>query len=315
MTLPTFIVLGAAKSGTTALYAYLSQHPEIYLSPHKEPGFFAFEGETLDFSGPGDATGINRITVTQIDMYARLFAAVRNQEAIGEASPVYLHVAKAADRISHHVPNAKLIAILRNPIDRAYSDFLYRRKNGNEPLADFLQALRAEEERMNRHWSPYFAYVDKGRYAKYLSRYYSLFPPERLRVVLYDDLLSDPTSLLREIFRYLEVDPSFTPDISLRYSASGVPKSEHAQRMLNLAKKSRMGRLMRRPIPAPHIHRWYSALQNSNLRPSPPMPADARDHLTTVYWDEIRELAELLQRDLTSWLPSNPTARRSHPPF
>jgi hypothetical protein len=199
------------------------------------------------------------------------------------------------------IPNAKLIAILRNPVDRAYSDFLYRRKNGNEPSSDPLEAFRMEEERLERGWSPYFGYVEKGRYATHLETYFSTFPRSNLLVLLFDELREDVAAALRKTYAHLGIDTGFRADTTLRYSASGVPRSAVAQRAINAAKKSRSGRAVRRMLPAAQMHRWYSVVQNRNLAPAPPMPEPAREYLRTVYAPEIDRLELLLNRDLSAW--------------
>src|SRR5215218_4707583 len=123
MTMPNFLIIGAGKSGTTSLYHYLGQHPEVFMSPMKEPKFFCFEGERPNFRGPGDDEEINRKCVTTIDAYRALFDGVACEKAVGEASSMYLYYPKAPERIDHHVAGVRLIAVLRNPVDRAYSSY------------------------------------------------------------------------------------------------------------------------------------------------------------------------------------------------
>jgi hypothetical protein len=112
MTMPNFLIIGAGKSGTTSLYHYLGEHPDVFMSPVKEPGFFVYEGETLRFCGPGDDKA-NRKFITDISSYQALFEAVSHENAVGEASPSYIYRKKASEQIWHHLPDAKLIAILR----------------------------------------------------------------------------------------------------------------------------------------------------------------------------------------------------------
>src|ERR671929_75877 len=133
MTMPNFFIIGAMKSGTTALYYYLEQHPEVYMSPVKEPNFFCSQEQ----KNGADA-------VTDIRAYERLFRGVLGETAVGEASHCYLYEPRAAAAIRRCVPEAKLLAILRNPIDRAFSHFLHMVRTGSEPLSDFAQALREE---------------------------------------------------------------------------------------------------------------------------------------------------------------------------
>ena len=301
MTTPNFLILGAPKAGTTALYAYLSQHPQVYMSPHKEPNFFAFEGNPPHYTGPGDSSGINRSSVTRLDAYRALFAGANGEVAVGEASPLYLQFPDAAHRIHHHVPDAKLIAILRNPVERAYSDFLYRRKNGNEPSDDPLVAFQSEDERLARGWSPYFGYLQKGRYADHLERYFSLFARYQISVFLFEDLRNELDATLRRTFEFLGVDDAFRPDTSLRYSTSGVPRNAAIQRALNAAKKSRSLRAARQVLPTARMHRWYSIVQNRNLAPAPPMSGPVRAYLQDVFDPQIDRLASLVGRDLSHW--------------
>jgi Sulfotransferase family len=166
--MPNFLIIGAAKSGTTSLYHYLNQHPQIYMSPEKEPEFFALEGRKLDFDGPDGKEVINRRIQrnrpTNIEEYRALFEGVSGETAIGEASPWYLYSVQAPSRISYYIPGVKLIAVLRNPVERAYSLFLYLRLRGQEPLSDFSQALQAEEVRKRDNWEWWWYYKDVGFY-------------------------------------------------------------------------------------------------------------------------------------------------------
>lgn len=183
MIFPNFLIIGAAKSGTTSLYHYLKQHPEIYLSPVKEPKFFCFYQEKLDWQGPGDQKAILNY-VTDIDQYFSLFEGVRNETAIGEATPWYIYSESAVKKIKAFIPDAKLIAILRDPAERAYSHFLHLLREGREPLADFQDALDAEEERTRRNWGWTWQYKSRGLYYSQLKKYFDTFP-NKIYVYIY----------------------------------------------------------------------------------------------------------------------------------
>src|SRR5918995_399458 len=212
MTMPNFLIIGAMKSGTTALYYYLEQHPEIYMSPVKEPNFFSSQEQ----GSAADA-------VTHIGTYQYLFRGASGEKAIGEASHSYLYEPRAAAEIRRYVPEAKLIAILRNPIDRAYSHFLHMVRSGTEPLDNFAQALREEEVGIHKERT-FQDYVGRGLYYDQLKRYFETFPREQVRIYLYEDLSGAPISTVQDAFRFLEVDDSFVPDVSLRRNVSGYPK-------------------------------------------------------------------------------------------
>ncbi len=225
--LPNFIILGAAKAGTTALYHYLRQHPQIYMTPLKETNFFALKDRQLNFCGPGDNDYVNQMSITDWDCYKAQFDGVRDEIAIGEASPLYLYEACAAPRIKEYVPDAKLLIFLRNPIDRAYSAFVHLVRDGRETTRDFGEALALEDERIALGWEHIWHYKHMGLYYDQVKRYFDLFGRENVRVDLYYDFKTRPVELMQEIFGFLGVDETFAPDISQRYNEASVP---HEQR-------------------------------------------------------------------------------------
>ncbi|OKH27677.1 sulfotransferase family protein [Chroogloeocystis siderophila] len=295
MTMPNFLVIGAAKAGTTALYYYLKQHPQIYMSPEKEPKFFALEGDKLDFRGPGDRENIVKSAITDIEAYRQLFKGVTNEIAIGEASPLYLYSPKAAERIKKYIPNAKLIAILRNPIERAYSGYIMHVREGRETAKDFAEALQEEENRIRNNWG-WGHYVNVGFYHTQLKRYLALFNKEQIKVYLYEDLKADPISLVQDVFRFLGVDDTFLPDTSLKYNVAGVPKNEAIKAMiknLNTVKPA-MNFLL------PDKVRHY--VRSKIFEKPPALSYDIRQKLIEVYREDILNLQNFLHRDLSPWL-------------
>jgi len=274
MPIPNFLVIGAAKAGSTSLYAYLNQHPQIYMSPLKEANFFAVEGEKLAFCGPGDQDYINRFSITDIKEYCDLFQKVSDEIAIGEVSPLYLYSSKAPERIQHYIPDAKLIAVLRNPVARAYSAFLHLVRDRREPLRDFAQALQEESARIANHWEFIWHYQQAGFYYVQLQRYFARFSPEQISVYLFEDFNLKPVEMLQDVFRFLGVDETFMTDASMKHNASVMPG--------NLSK--------------------------------PPLTIEVRQQLIGVYREDIYRLQELIQRDLSHWLePENAiTLQKDH---
>jgi hypothetical protein len=222
MTHPNFMIIGAAKAGTTSLYHYLRQHPQIYMTPTKETNYFALAGHPLNYSGPGDQDYITRFSITTPEGYAAQFADVREERAIGEASPLYLYDAQTPARLKAAVPDVRLIAVLREPVTRAYSAFSHLIRDGREPATSFADALALEEERITAGWEHIWHYVRMGRYAEQLRRYQALFAPEQLRVYLHDDLLHRPAWVMQDLLSFLEVDPSALPDQSVRHNVSSL---------------------------------------------------------------------------------------------
>jgi Sulfotransferase family len=297
MTLPNFFVIGTGKCGTTSLYHYLKQHPQIYMSPLKEPDFFRFEGEPPCFKGPGDERYTHRV-ITRLEDYRALFAGVSDEPAIGEASQSYLRP-KAAHRIRHYIPEAKLIAVLRDPVERAYSAYLALVRDGREWL-DFDGALKEEEARAKANWHGSWRYRHGGFYCSRLRRYYELFGRDQIRVYLYEDLKGDPVGMTHDIFRFLEVDDTFVPDTSLRYNVSGIPRSRALHTFLN--RPNRLKTVVGSVLPGGPRNRLSANMRNRNLTEPPPLPESTRKELTDAYREDILELQDLIGRDLSGWL-------------
>jgi hypothetical protein len=297
MTMPNFLLIGAMKAGTTAFYQHLDQHPQVYMSPFKEPNFFAFEGEKLDFRAPSDIEGLNRYAVTEIEEYRALFDGVSGEKAVGEASHWYMYKAEASERIKHHIPEARLIAVLRDPAERAYSEFLHFVRDGDEPITDFAEALRQEKARIRANWTMGL-YVDRGYYYTQLKRYFDRFDRDQIRIYLYEDLRDDPEFVMRETFRFLKVDDTFVPDTSIRPNVSGVPKNKALHVLLN---GSRRAKAVFEPILPAGAIRYAKDLRSRNLV-KPQMPPETRRQLVATYREEILNLQDLIQRDLSSWL-------------
>jgi hypothetical protein len=300
MPLPNFLVIGAAKSGTSSLWLYLRQHPQIFLPYRKEPHFFSYEGAVPNTQGPRDY--VNQ-AITEWDAYGRLFAEVDGATAIGEVSPTYLQLPHVAARIKARLPGVKLIAILRDPAERAFSAYMHLRRDGREPLADFMAALSAEPERRAANWEPLWQYVQGGFYHAQLAPYQQHFAPEQLCILLYDDLRSDPVGTMQSIFRFLSVDDTFVPDVQARTNVSGLPKNKALHNLyMRLFDEGNLVKSLSRLL-IPETLRWRatSALRNRNLARTT-IPRDARRYLIDHYRNDILQLQALLDRDLSAWL-------------
>ena len=298
--MPNFLVIGAAKAGTTSLANYLDQHPDIYMSPMKEPKFFALEGEDLDFRGPGDQEGMKRYSVTNLEDYQALFQKVTTERAIGEASTLYLYSPKAVERIRYFTPAAKLIAIIRNPVERAYSNFLHNLLDGLEPLTDFAEALRVEEDRIRDNWAPKWHYRTRGYYYGQLRRYFEAFDPGQVKVYLYDDFNDgNADELPQSIFGFLGVDESYSPDVTKKHNVSGMPKSKLLH---NFVVRPNLIKAAVKPFLSNSLRRRISGnLKDRNLVKTPMSPA-VREWLTDAYRADVLKLQDLLNRDLSKWL-------------
>lgn len=302
MTMPNFLIIGAAKAGTTALYSYINQHPQVFMSSEKEPHFFAFEGEKVNFAGTaGEKEWLNRTAIADIETYQQQFREVTKEKAIGEASALYLYIPKAAERIRHHVPHAKLIVILRNPVERAYSAFIFQKRDGLEPNLDFAQALKEEESRMKNNWVPIYYYQDMGFYYHQIKRYFDMFPQEQIKLYLHDDFILNPLRILQDAFQFLGVDDTFIPNTSARHNVSGIPKNKALHEFLRVENHP-IKTILKPLIPKSLRRNVMLNLHNNNLEKAPPLSQDIRKQLIELYREDILKLQDLLQKNLSKWL-------------
>lgn len=295
MTMPNFLVIGAARSGTTALYRYLEQHPQIYMSAIKEPNFFALVGEEPAPAPPkaGTAGRLTRgplmvVRIADIESYRALFQPVVDEVAIGEASPSYLITPGTPERIKHYLPDVKLIAILRNPVDRAYSAHSLRWLYAGQERASFGQAIR------DIYW---------GFYYTHLKGYFATFERTQIKIHLYEDFRADPAWVLQDIFQFLGVSDTFVPDLSVQHNVGGVPKNRVWRAFLQGL--GPVASVFRPLIPAtvrPELAGVLNRLQGRAFVKPPPLEAAARAELIEIYRQDILQLQDLLQRDLSAWL-------------
>ncbi len=300
MTMPNFLIIGAQKSGTSSLYRYLKNHPQIFMPKVKEPKFFALESEDFGFNAPYTLPA-EVARIADIDVYQALFQPADRETALGEASTWYLPTPGTAARIRHYVPDMKLIAILRQPVERAYSNFLHARNYLKiEPYDDFAQAIHAEESRKEQAWGHPWYYKHKGFYTLHLKPYFDTFDRRQIRVYLMDDLKSDPTGLLKDIYQFLNVDDSFLPDFAQRYNVSA--DSARSATLHNLLNKPSSVKSAIRWLIPPGMRRQMKLKLQKRNRAKQDISPEIRQELMRDYREDILKLQDLIGRDLSSWL-------------
>jgi len=299
--LPDFFVAGAPKSGTTALHAALAQHPELYLSAVKEPKFFLTDGPPPTQGGPGDAKTYREHVWRRSD-YEALFDAAPPGALRGESTPFYLYRRDAQQRIKTLIPAARLIVVLRDPVERAHSNWTHLWSAGLDPIGDFVQACAAEERRIAAGWADFWHYKQLGLYGQQLQHLYSVFPPGQVLVFRYRDLVDDPTGTLNRICAFLGV----AQDIVTEVPAENVTAHpEHTRRLQTLSRILRAGYAATARLPGHAgkrmIDRLSSSLQDG-AAPRRPMTWDQRQSLIPYFESDIQLLNELTSLDVSHWV-------------
>jgi len=202
---PNFLLIGAPKAGTTALHGALAPHPELFLSPVKEPKYYLCgDAPPPAYRGPGDAHS-NLEWVWLRERYLDLFADAPEGALRGESTPFYLYSRDARRRIAADVPDAKLIAVLRDPVDRAYSNWMHLWVDGLEPCGDILEACAREQQRIEAGWAPFWHYRGLGMYGRQLADLYEQFPRQQVLLLRYRELVEDPAATLDRVCRFLGI--------------------------------------------------------------------------------------------------------------
>jgi hypothetical protein len=204
MALPDFLIAGVPKAGTTALHAALVRHPDLFLSRVKEPKFFSSDGRPPAHGGPGDVQTYQEHVWRQAD-YEALFEPAPPGAVRGEATPFYLYDLAAHDRIKSLIPDARVILLLRDPVDRAHSNWTHLWNAGLEPEADFLTACRAEPERIAAGWAGFWHYLALGRYGHQVQHLLRVFPREQVLLLRYRELKDAPAATLDRVCAFLGV--------------------------------------------------------------------------------------------------------------
>lgn len=295
MSLPNFVIAGTARSGTTSLYYYLKQHPDICFPDKKEPKYFSALGQKFPHNGPGDQH-VDKLMIRDFQHYEALFSACADSRMIGEASSDYLyfhqHSAAEMRRVLGDVP---IILCLRDPVERAWSAYHNLSRDQRETLP-FKQALAAEQERMQDNWDWMWAYKHGGLYAAQVATFMDAF--SHVKVVLFEDLKHDACAVVAELFDFLGVDNTISVDTAVRYSHSGKAKNKLIAFLSNRdnALAFAMRQLALAILPRSLLEKVASrSLQKDD------MDAQTRSELRQFYADDIAKLEMILGRNLDVW--------------
>ncbi len=301
-TLPNFFIVGAAKSGTTTLYKYLINHPEIYFHEEvKEPKFITAQFLKFPFNGPA-ADVVEEKIIKNIEEYQNLYLKGKDYKIRGDASVDTLYYYdKAIPEIKKITQDPKIVIILRNPVERAFSAYNHMLRDEKEILS-FLEALNQEEERINDNWEYMWHYKKYGLYYQQVKAYMENF--EHVKVYLFDDLKNDAPSLLKDVLEFLEVSQYTFSNSDKRYNISGVPRNKFFCDYL--IRKNPLKNYLIKPI----IKSLYSKEKaeefinklKAKMYKKVPFDNEAKMYLKNYYREDILKLQGLINRDLSAWL-------------
>lgn len=292
MNRPNFFIVGAPKCGTTALYDYLNQHPQIYMSEIKEPKYF---GENSSFKTESD--------------YLALYAGAKDEIRLGEASPLYLYSPKVTEALYAFDPQAKIIIMVREPVSLMLSSYSQNRLTGREPSETFAGALE-HQAATKRSQGDAIYYRRLPLFARHVKRYFERFGRENVHVIVFDDFTGDTATVYRQTLAFLGVDPDFQAQFSVMNARKEV-RSQSLQKAvlatglkIPALKRSRLALWFKRWVPEPIRTAPFSLLRRIylNKQASAPVVApELRRQLQAEFAPEVAQLGELLGRDLSHW--------------
>ena len=294
MNKPNFFIVGAPRCGTTAMYAYLRTHPDIYLSPQKELYYFGQDLTYVNFARP---------TETE---YLTFFAPATHQTIIGEASVTYLYSQQAAAEIKAYSPDARILIMLRNPVDMMYSIYSQMLLSPSRPVAELSEALRLDVapaasilRTSAEHGQRLIRYRDLVSFTEQVARYFEVFGRQRVHVVIYDDFRDDTALVYRQVLQFLGVDDRHTP---ASFEPVNQNKVWRSGGIIRLMESPAIRKAARGLVPSRRFRqRLVSGIRSLMARETarPPLSDRHRAQLMAELADEIRTLSALLDRDLT----------------
>jgi hypothetical protein len=301
MALPDFLIIGAPKAGTTALHAALAQHPGLYMSPVKEPKFFLSDGPPPARGGPGDAQTYREHVWRRAD-YEALFDGAPAGTLRGESTPLYLHDPAAQRRIRELRPDARLIAVVRDPVERAHSNWTHLWSAGLEPVGDFVRACEEEPRRIEAGWASFWHYLSLGRYGEQLEHLHTLFPREQVLVLRYLSLVDSPAQTLDRICAFLGAEPGVVTALP-RENVTAHP--EATLRYRTLARALRAAAVAGPFLPGRAGTGLKDSLEHRLQRSAPsrqPLSWDEREQILPKFEADIRLLERVTGDDFSFWL-------------
>lgn len=300
---PDFLVIGAPKAGTTALHTALAQHPDIFVSTPKEPKYWLCDGAPPPaWCGPGDKHS-QQEWIWHHDSYRALFEPARDDQVRGESTPFYLWSRGAHRRIAESLPEVRLIAVVRDPVDRAYSNWMHLWSDGLEPESDFATAFALQDERARAGWAPFWRYGDLGRYGEQLDHLYRFVDPARILVMRYRELVDDPGSAVDRASRFLGIREGMVAEIPRDNSRAFVPPGWRPRVFGPVVRGgARLGQFARPEVWRRLHPTLISVLSSGTDAHRPHLDPGQRLRLQAAFSDDIDLLSRLTGQDFGDWV-------------
>lgn len=284
MNKPNFFIVGAPKAGTTSLYHYLDQHPDVFMSEIKETNFFSIE----EIKSQG--LFYNEEKIKSLDQYLNLFKDVSNQKAIGEASVSYLFYNSIPTKIYKFNPESRIIILLRNPVNRGFSHFLMDSRLGL--VSGNYEDIISKKDMTRMGKLHYQQYVELGLYHDQVKRYINTFGNNRVHIIFFEELKSDIENIVRRVFNFLSVSDEFQPVLDITHNPYKEPKNNFYKYFY---KQRTFRKVLSKTLPLSIKDRIFEKSAK------PILSKATHDKLIDIYSEDISKLENLLNVDLQTW--------------
>ena len=300
MTLPNFIISGFPKCGTTSLHYYLSEHPDIYMAKQKELHFFTNRILSNQNEGAGDRLVAER-HVTSLNQYYEFFANAEKYKSVGETSPSYINYPEFFREIKTKLSDPKIIVLTRDPIKRAYSNYLHLVREGREKEL-FEEALKLEKKRKELKYSDFWYYKFNSTYYKKIKKAIEVF--SEVLILTQEELMLNPENTIKKTYKFLEVDERFSPNIlNKKYNPGGTYKNNISTRII--FKPSKVKNFIKRIVP---VYPWMKDILNSitekHKTPSEKINESTKKELIRFFKNDVN-LIKKLGVNVTHWTNYN----------
>lgn len=287
---PNFLIIGANKAGTSSLHNYLNQHPQIFMSDVKEPMYFVNVYSKRDEIYTESLKRTLKDAVQELDSYLSLFANASNEIAIGESSTAYLANKSSATKIADFNPEMKIIAILRNPIKRAYSNYLMYKRWGFEKRS-FKKAVFDEINGKHLQYPQGMRYLTLGKYSESLQEFYSVFPKSQIKIFLFEDFKNKTENMMKEIYSFLGVNENVQMDLKTVHNGSD--NAYYYNLFVKLNHNSNLRNVVEKVLPAFIINL---------MKKKPELTPELIGVINNYLKDDIKKTSELINKNLDHWL-------------